>query len=127
VYFLESVLRLGDSDSPAAFAPDTLLMPSSVGITSEVRRNPNAVGYDGLGYVSEDEERLLALARAPEGPYVRPTVATAADGSYPLARPLFVDTAGPPTGALAEYLDWITGPAGQAIVAELGFVPVTGR
>jgi phosphate transport system substrate-binding protein len=33
-------------------------------------------------------------------------------------------TAGEPTGVIAEYLDWIRGPEGQAIVAELGFVPL---
>jgi ABC-type phosphate transport system substrate-binding protein len=34
-------------------------------------------------------------------------------------------TAGKPKAALAEYLDWIMGPAGQKIVADLGFVPLT--
>jgi phosphate transport system substrate-binding protein len=34
-------------------------------------------------------------------------------------------TAGEPTGAIAEYMDWILGSAGQAIVAELGFVPLS--
>jgi ABC-type phosphate transport system substrate-binding protein len=34
-------------------------------------------------------------------------------------------TTGEPAGVIAEYLDWIRSPAGQAIVAELGFVPLT--
>ncbi len=51
VYFLEEVVRKGEKENSDIFAPQTLLMPSSVGITSEVRRNPNAIGYDGLGYV----------------------------------------------------------------------------
>ena len=33
-------------------------------------------------------------------------------------------TAGQPEGAIADYLDWILGPEGQAIVADLGFVPI---
>jgi phosphate transport system substrate-binding protein len=33
-------------------------------------------------------------------------------------------TAGQPAGAIAEYIDWIQGPDGQKIVAELGFVPL---
>jgi phosphate transport system substrate-binding protein len=33
-------------------------------------------------------------------------------------------TAGEPTGAVKAYLDWILTPEAQAIVTELGFVPV---
>ena len=51
VYFLETVLRLGKKDNKTLFSMDTLLLPSSEGIISEVRDNPNAIGYDGLGYV----------------------------------------------------------------------------
>lgn len=123
VYFLEEVIRLGE-ESEDIFAPQTLLMPSSVGITSELRRNPNAIGYDGLGYVT-DEEKTIALAKDANSPYILPTVETGADGSYPLARFLFMYTAGEPEGVIADYIDWILGPEGQAIVAELGFVPLT--
>ena len=49
VYFLETVLRLGNSDDKTLFSTDTLLLPSSEGIIAEVRQNPNAIGYDGLG------------------------------------------------------------------------------
>ncbi|HQZ71390.1 MAG: phosphate ABC transporter substrate-binding protein [Anaerolineae bacterium] len=121
VYFLEEVLRLGDKESTDIFASQTLLMPSSVGITSEIRRNPNAIGYDGLGYVTA-EEKVLALADSDDGRYVRPSVATARDGSYPLARGLFLYTSGQERAEVKDYIAWIMGDDGQAIVARLGFV-----
>ncbi|RIL11916.1 phosphate-binding protein [bacterium] len=124
VYFLEEVVRKGDADNPDIFAPQTLLMPSSVGITSEVQRNPNAIGYDGLGYVNPAHEKLVAVGRGGSAPYVVPSVASGADGSYPIARNLYMYTAHPPTGAIAAYLDWVRGPHGQRIVADLGFVPL---
>jgi phosphate transport system substrate-binding protein len=124
VYFLEEVVRKGDSDNTDIFAAKTLMMPSSVGITSEVGRNPNAIGYDGLGYVTEDE-KIIAIARTAADPFVLPSVETSDDGSYPLARNLYTYTAGEPTGAIAEYLDWILEPEGQQIVADLGFVPIS--
>ncbi|RME75182.1 MAG: phosphate ABC transporter substrate-binding protein [Chloroflexi bacterium] len=123
VYFLEEVVRKGEKDNEDIFAPQTLLMPSSVGITSELRRNPNAIGYDGLGYVTE-EEKMIAVARTASSPYVLPSVESGSDGSYPIARNLYMYTAGEPSDVIAEYLDWIRGPEGQAIVAELGFVPL---
>lgn len=123
VYFLEEVVRKGDGDSTDIFAPQTLLMPSSVGITSEIQRNPRAIGYDGLGYVTE-HEKMIAVAQDANSPFVLPSVASGSDGSYPIARGLYMYTAGEPTGAIADYLAWIVGPEGQQIVADLGFVPL---
>jgi phosphate transport system substrate-binding protein len=125
VYFLEEVLRQGNLEDPTVFAPQTLLMPSSVGITSEVQRNPHAIGYDGLGYVDPSHEKIIGVAEDPAGPYVIPTVETGADGTYPISRPLYVYSTGIPDPAIDAYLAWIQGPEGQAIVADLGFVPIT--
>lgn len=123
VYFLDEVVRKGDGDNHDIFAPQTMLMPSSVGITSEIQRNPHAIGYDGLGYVTE-HEKLIAVARDAASPFVLPTVQSGADGSYPIARDLYMITAGEPSGAIADFIAWIVGPAGQQIVADLGFVPL---
>jgi phosphate transport system substrate-binding protein len=122
VYFLENVVRLSDKKSDLLFSPDTLLMPSSEGISNEVRQNPNAIGYDGLGYVTDDQ-KMIAVSRDPGGPYVLPSVATVNDGSYPISRPLFMYTAGEPTGEIKAYVDWILG-TGQDLVPKIGFVPL---
>ncbi len=122
VYFLENVIRLGREDSDLLFSPDTLLMPSSEGISTEVRQNPNAIGYDGLGYVTPDQ-KVVGVARDAEAPYVMPAVQTVNDGSYPIARSLYMYTAGEPVGQIAAYLDWIL-DEGQVLVADVGFVPL---
>ena len=124
VYFLEEVVRKGEKENTDIFAPQTLLMPSSVGITSEVRRNPNAIGYDGLGYVDAAHEKIISIAADAESPYIQPTVASASSGDYPLSRNLYMYTAGVPQGTVAEYLEWILSSEGQEIVADLGFVPL---
>lgn len=123
VCFLEQVVRQGDKESEALFSPDALLMPSSEGISSEVRQNPNAIGYDGLGYVTPDQ-KTLAVAGGEGRPYVKPSVETVNNAAYPIARPLYMYTNGQPSGAIRDYLEWIIGPEGQAIVQELGFVPL---
>ena len=91
----------------------------------EVRRNPNAIGYDGLGYVTADQ-KVVAVAPAEGQPYVLPAIETVKDGSYPIARDLYIYTIGQPQGAILAYLEWIMGAEGQAIVKELGFVPLQG-
>lgn len=123
VYFLETVLRLGDKENKTLFSTDTLLLPSSEGIILEVRQNPNAIGYDGLGYVPHDL-KMIAIAKEEGAPYVLPSIPTVNDKSYPIARDLYMYTDGEPTGVVKEYLDWILSDEAQEIVAELGFVPV---
>jgi len=123
VYFLETVLRLGKKEDKTLFSENTLLLPSSEGIINEVRQNPNAIGYDGLGYVPADL-KMVALADAPDQPYVLPSAATVNDKTYPIARDLYMYTAGEPQGLTALYLDWILSPEAQQIVQALGFVPV---
>jgi phosphate transport system substrate-binding protein len=125
VYFLERVLRLGDKKNKALFSPGTLLMPSSEGISAEVRQNPNAIGYDGLGYVTA-EQKTMAVAKGDEHSAVTPSAQTVLDGSYPVSRPLFMYTAGAPEGEVKAYLDWVM-TDGQTLVTELGFVPLSGR
>jgi len=124
VYFLETVLRLGNSDDKTLFSTDTLLLPSSEGIIAEVRQNPNAIGYDGLGYVPKDL-KMIAIAEEEGGAYVLPSIPTVNDKTYPIARDLYMYTNGEPTGIVKEYLDWVMGSEAQQIVAELGFVPAS--
>ena len=123
VYFLETVLRLGNSKDTTLFSMDTLLLPSSEGIISEVRDNPNAIGYDGLGYVPKDLKKIAIAKKAGE-PYVLPSIATVNDKSYAIARDLYMYTNGEPAGIVKKYLDWIISDQAQKIVADLGFVPV---
>ena len=126
VYFLEEVVRLGEKANETLFSPDTLLMPSSEGISAEIRQNPNAIGYDGLGYVTHDQ-KTIAVAVNADGPFVQPSIDTVNRGAYPISRDLYMYTAGEPEGIIAEYLAWIQSPEGQVIVGELGFVPLGGR
>jgi phosphate transport system substrate-binding protein len=126
VYFLETVIRLGSKTDKSIFCPKTLLLPSSEGIIAEVRDNPNAIGYDGLGYIT-GEVKVLGLAKDSSQPYVIPSEITANNGTYPISRNLFMYTRGEPNGVIADYINWILSPEGQSIVSDLGFIPLKGK
>ncbi len=118
--FLENVVRLGEK-SDLLFSPETLLMPSSEGISAEVRQNPNAIGYDGLGYVTPDQ-KVIAVAKDGNSPYVFPSENGEGWHLSDLARVIHVYSRGA-TRTGKAYLDWVRA-RGRVMVA-LGFVPLT--
>jgi phosphate transport system substrate-binding protein len=123
VFFLENVIRLGNPQDKTLFSTDTLLLPSSEGITAETRDNPNAIGYDGLGYVTPDV-KVIAVSKDSGGPFILPSADSVNNGQYPIARDLYMYTNGQPSGAIARYLAWIMTDEAQRIVTQLGFVPI---
>ncbi len=119
-FFKEHVVQL--KDKKAEYGPMVQFLPTSQAIADEVARNPKAIGYVGLGYLS-DQQKALAVKSA-TGPAVLPSIATVLDNSYPVSRPLFCTTNGQPQGAMQDYLAWILGSKGQEIVKSLDFVPI---
>ncbi|MCK4717201.1 MAG: phosphate ABC transporter substrate-binding protein [Thermoplasmata archaeon] len=88
-----------------------------------VMNNPAAIGYVGLGYV-DDEVKGVEVSE--DGiTYVAPSVANVQNDAYPISRNLNMFTNGEPTGLAKEFLAYIKSPAGQQIVEEEGFVPIT--
>lgn len=123
VYFLEAVVRMGNSNDKTIFSPLTLLLPSSEGIIAEVSSNPNAIGYDGLGYVTH-EVKMIAVSPGKDQPYVLPSIDSVNDKSYPIARDLYMYSRKDSSQAVLDYLQWVLSDEAQQIVADLGFVPV---
>lgn len=123
VFFLENVVRMGDPKDKTLFSTDTLLLPSSEGITAETRDNPNVIGYDGLGYITPDV-KMIAIASDSSSPFFLPSANTVNQGQYPIARDLYMYTNHQPSGSIANYINWIMTSEAQTIVTQLGFVPI---
>jgi phosphate transport system substrate-binding protein len=117
-YFRKAVLG-GKRD----YRLGTLDMHGSKDVVDLVEKTPCAIGYSGLAYAT-DHVALLCVATEEGGECVNPSVASAADSSYPIARPLFMYTNGEPTGAIGEYLNWILSDEGQCIILDKGYAPV---
>jgi len=117
-YFREAVL--GDAD----FKLGTRDMHGSKDVVDLVENTPCAIGYSGLAYATE-HVKLACISAETGGECTNPSVATALDGSYPIARPLFMYTNGEPTGYIGEYMNWIMSNEGQCIILNKGYAPVT--
>jgi phosphate transport system substrate-binding protein len=116
-YFQEAVLG-----EKGKFRQGTLDMHGSKDVVDLVEKTPCAIGYSGLAYATS-HVKALCIAPAAGKPCVKPTEATAFDGTYPIARPLFMYTNGEPTGDVKKYMDWIKSDVGQCIVAKEGYAP----
>lgn len=83
-YFVEEVFD--DDPAPLLAASSLRLSEDDNELVRGVEANPNAIGFFGFAYFLENSEKLRTVAI--EG--VSPEAQTAEDGTYPLARPLFI-------------------------------------
>lgn len=94
-----------------------LMLASNLEVARTVAQTPGAIGYVGLGYLSDEVKAVTVNG-------VMASEATVNDDTYPLARPLFMYTNGTPGGLAKDFLAFVTSKDGQALVKEAGFVPV---
>ncbi len=98
-------------------------MHGSKDVVDLVEKTPCAIGYSGLAYAT-DHIKMACIAKSDGGPCVSPSVKTASDRSYPIARPLFMYTNGEPKGEIKAYLNWIMSDVGQCIIRKKGYAPI---
>jgi len=125
-YFKKAVLKAAAKKgtiTKGSFRQGTLDMHGSKDVVDLVEKTPCAIGYSGLAYAT-DHIKTACVAKQTGGACVSPSVATASDKTYPIARPLFMYTNGEPTGHIKEYMDWILSDAGQCILLKKGYAPV---
>jgi phosphate transport system substrate-binding protein len=103
----------------AKVTPRAQMQASNGAIVQAVSKNRYAVGYIGLGYINKSVKALTVNG-------VEATLENAFSKTYPVARPLYMYTNGRPSGRTAKYMDFVLSPAGQALVAKDGYIPVKG-
>lgn len=118
-YFREAILGKGID-----FKLGSLDLHGSKDVVELIARTPCAIGYSGMGYAN-DHVKALRIARRAGDPAYPPTIETTQDNTYPIARPLYMYTAGEPAPHVQAYMDWILGETGQRLVRDSGFVPLT--
>ncbi|SCG86354.1 phosphate ABC transporter substrate-binding protein [Methanobacterium congolense] len=95
-----------------------IVQSSTEAVKQSIVGDPNAVGFISLA-------NLDSTVKAVKVNGVSPSEATVADGSYQLQRPFIFLTKGEPTGTVKDFIDWVMGPEGQAIVKAEKVVPAS--
>jgi len=113
-YFRDSAL------SRREYKLGALSMNGSSEVVDLVENTPCAIGYSGLAYATEGV-KMPCIATEAGAECVTPSIATATDHTYPIARPLYMYTAGEAQGDVAAYLEWIISDEGQCILIDIGY------
>jgi phosphate transport system substrate-binding protein len=87
-----------------------VLAPSDAKVIAHVAGDRGAIGYASIAWLAEGS-RAIAV----EG--IQPIASTIRDGSYPLARPLYLVTSNEPRVEARAFVEFALGPLGQAIIA----------
>ena len=120
-YFKKKALCKGD------FRNNVNEQPGSASVVQSVSTSLNGIGYSGIGYTTSSV-RALPLTKKPGTPFVAATPANALNGSYPLARALYVYVNKAPGKNLdpmtSEFLKMVMSKVGQEVVVKDGYIPL---
>lgn len=110
--FMEIIGLKGKADVAGSIQPQ-----DTAAVLAEVKSNPLAIGYDSLGYVT-DEVKMLKV----DG--VEPTIANIKDGSYKISRPLNViyQPSRVENEVNSAFLAFLQSSEAQTIISDNGYV-----
>lgn len=125
-FFKEQILKNAD------YAADCQTMPGTSAVNNAVIKDPNAIGFGGVGYfATQSGVKILSIKKDDKSPAISPLTAdgkvdyeAAWSKTYPIWRYLYIYTGVKPRGETKDYLKWIQSEEGQKIVEAEGFVPL---
>lgn len=114
----------GLDDDPAYQAISKQELNSNGAVHDGVVADEDAIGYVGLGYVDSAVDTIdLYNDAGASGPgFYEATAANVKSGDYLISRKLYLIYKDPLDSDFMEFIEWVQGPDGQAIVADEDFV-----
>jgi len=104
------------------FSPRCQTLPGTAAIVNAVKKDKYSIGYGGSAYAEGVKD--CAVKKDAKSKGVLPTVATVKNNTYPITRYLYMYLKAKPTGEAKAFIDWILSPAGQGLIAEVGYYPL---
>ena len=104
--------------------------PGSASVVQSVSTSINGIGYSGIGYRTSSV-RLLPLSKKEGQPFVEANAENSINGTYPLARYLYVYVNKAPNKPLspleAEFVKQVLSKQGQEVVMKDGYIPLPAK
>jgi len=100
-----------------AIASTALQQNSNGGVKQVVGGDSYAIGFISFGYI-DNTVKALSI----DG--IEATAENAKSETYPIVRPLYFLTKEEPTGLVKDFIDFCLSDAGQAIVADEGYISI---
>lgn len=94
-----------------------IVQTSTGAVKTAVSSTPYSIGYISLGSVDNTVKTLTFNG-------VACTEANVLNSTYAISHPLYFLTKTQATGIVKDFIDYCTGPTGQAIVSAQGYIPV---
>jgi phosphate ABC transporter substrate-binding protein, PhoT family (TC 3.A.1.7.1) len=120
-YFKKKALCKGDYKSSVNE------QPGSASVVQSVTSSLNGIGYSGIGYKTAGV-KAVPLSKKDDGKFVAATPENALNGTYPLARVLYVYVNKAPNKPLEpvvkEFLNLVLSQKGQQDVVKDGYIPL---
>ncbi len=117
-FFKEHVMDKKNYDA------SVLNMPATGAIVQSVSQTEGAIGYIGLAYETK-EVKQLEVSYDQGKTFVAPSVASAQNGTYPIARPLYYYFDESKSTLVKPFVNYILSETGQKNVLDVGYVPLT--
>ncbi|MEY4514764.1 MAG: hypothetical protein RLZZ450_6886, partial [Pseudomonadota bacterium] len=105
------------------FGPTVETIEAAKDIVARVANDVHAIGYISIGQL-DPSVRALAIAPREGAPAIAVREETIRDGSYPIARPLYLYLRADADRAARTWVDYALSAEGQAAVENSGFVAV---
>jgi phosphate transport system substrate-binding protein len=106
------------------YAATVLSMASTGAIVQSVSQTKGAIGYIGMAY-SNNTVKDLKVSFDKGKTFIAPSMETAKNKTYPITRPLYYYYLTSKEKLVKPYIDWILSSAGQAVVKQTGYVPLS--
>ena len=103
------------------YASSVLNMPATGAIIQSVSQTKGAIGYVGLAYLEKDV-KTIAISYDKGKTFVKPSVETAKNKTYPVVRPLFFYYPSKVEKLVKPFIDYVLSPTGQKIVGDVGYI-----
>lgn len=123
-YYKKKALCKGD------FKSSVNEQPGSASVVQSVTASLNGIGYSGIGYKTAGV-KALAISKKANGKQIEATNENALNGTYPLARVLYVYVNKAPNKpiepVMGEFLKLVLSQKGQEAVVKDGYIPVPAK